>query len=219
MPKVAIDYSKTVIYHFVCQDTNIKCSYIGSTTRFIKRKASHKLECNMETSKHHHLKVYQTIRDNGGWINWEMKPLEEYPCENKTQQMIREQYWIDQLKPEMNCRASYLEGSNKSEKAKAHYEANKDKKKAYYKANIIHIKEIDKANKLKNAVSIKEKKKAFYEANKDKIKKYKNEKFTCECGIIYCQNHKSRHERTQKHLSYVAAKSSSRDHAPANAPA
>ena len=130
MPKVSMDYSKTIIYHFVCQDTNIKCSYIGSTTNFSKRKGQHKANCNMETAEHHHYKVYQTIRDNGGWTNWKMKPLEEFPCENKTQQMIREQHWIDQLKPELNCRASYLEGT-KLEKWKAYREANKDKIKEY----------------------------------------------------------------------------------------
>lgn len=96
MPKVAMDYSKTIIYHFVCKNELIKCSYVGSTTNFIKRKNQHKSACNNLENK---LQLYQTIRENGNWDNWIMKPLEEFPCENKTQQMIREQYWIDQLKP------------------------------------------------------------------------------------------------------------------------
>lgn len=107
MPRLAIDFSKTVIYHFVCKDEMIKCSYIGSTTNFNKRKCQHKRLCNIETASHHHLKIYQTIRLNGGWNNWDMKPLEEFPCENKTQQVIREQYWIDKLKPELNSRVAH----------------------------------------------------------------------------------------------------------------
>jgi spore germination cell wall hydrolase CwlJ-like protein len=37
-----------------------------------------------------------------------MKPLEEFQCENKIQQVIREQYWIVKLKPDMNCLPAYL---------------------------------------------------------------------------------------------------------------
>ena len=103
MPRVAMDFSKTVIYHFVCKDEMIKCSYVGSTTNFVKRKYQHKNACKLDKRK-----LYQTIRDNGGWDNWCMKPLEEFPCENKIQQFIREQYWIDKLKPEMNCLPAYL---------------------------------------------------------------------------------------------------------------
>lgn len=105
MPRVAIDFSKTVIYHFVCKDEMIKCSYVGSTTNFVKRKATHK--CSFHNDNKNHLKLYQTIRENGGWDNWELKPLEEFPCENKTQQVIREQFWIDQFKPDLNSRTSY----------------------------------------------------------------------------------------------------------------
>ena len=31
------------------------------------------------------MKVYQFIREEGGWKNWEMKPIEEYEWQNKTQ--------------------------------------------------------------------------------------------------------------------------------------
>ncbi len=125
MPRVAMDFSKTVIYHFVCKDEMIKCSYVGSTTNFNKRKNCHKTNCNNETLRDHHIKIYQTIKANGGWTNWEMKPLEEFPCENKTQQVIREQYWIDQLKPKMNCYKSY-QPLEQIEYNKAYYEVNKE---------------------------------------------------------------------------------------------
>lgn len=102
MPRVAMDYSKTVIYHFVCQDKTITCSYVGSTTNFVKRKYNHKSSYNNERAKNHMNKLYQTIRDNGGWANWEMVPLEEFSCENGIQQTMREQSWINKLKPELN---------------------------------------------------------------------------------------------------------------------
>jgi hypothetical protein len=166
MPRVAIDFSKTVIYHFVCKDTNVKSEYVGSTTNFNKRKNHHKNDCCYETSNHH-LKIYQTIRENGGWDNWDMVPLEEFSCENKTQQVIREQYWFDRLKPDMNSYVAYREGTTIKEKRKAYYE---EKYKAYREANADKLKEKKKAYREANADKIKEKKKAYREANADKIK-------------------------------------------------
>jgi hypothetical protein len=111
--------------------------------------------CHNEASKFYHLKIYQTIRDNGGWTNWDMKPLEEFPCENNTQQVIREQYWIDKLKPDMNCIVAYREGVNQYEKRKAYYVANKQA-----------ISEQHKAYRQENRQAISEKKKAYYQSKK-----------------------------------------------------
>jgi vacuolar-type H+-ATPase catalytic subunit A/Vma1 len=134
-----------------------------------------------------------------------MTPLEEFPCENNIQKIIREQYWIDQLKPEMNCKASYREGTE-IEKAKAYYEANaeslKEQKKVYYEANTDKIKEKMKVYREENTESIKEKKKVFREENSDKIKEQRSIKFTCECGVVICFDHKARHERSQKHQTF-----------------
>lgn len=113
MPRVAMDFSKTVIYHFVCKDEMIKCSYVGSTTNIVKRKYQHK--CSYNNDDKNHLKIYQTIRDNGGWNNWDLKPLEEFPCENYNQQVIREQFWIEHLKSDMNSRSSYTNPETRKE--------------------------------------------------------------------------------------------------------
>jgi len=102
MPRKAIDYSKTIMYNFVCSDKNITDTYVGHTTDFARRKSTHKCHCINETDKKHHLKLYQNIREKGGWENWTMTPLEEYPCENNLQARIREQYWMDILQAKMN---------------------------------------------------------------------------------------------------------------------
>ena len=109
MPRIAMDYGKVVMYHFVCQDPTQVARYVGSTTNFIKRKALHKCICNKPDHKDYGRNLYKTIRDNGGWDNWEMKPLEEFPCENHIQQQIREQYWLDKLLPTMNMNKAYIE--------------------------------------------------------------------------------------------------------------
>lgn len=162
-----MDFSKTIIYHFICKDETIKCSYVGSTTNFSKRKYAHKKRCDDETDRHYHIKVYQFIRENGGWINWEMKPLEEYSCENKTQQVIREQYWIDQLKPEMNCKVAYISVEDKKIKKKEYDEDNKEtihqNHKAWLEANKERTSEVQKKYREKNKVAIAENRKKYYE--------------------------------------------------------
>jgi hypothetical protein len=235
MPKVAMDYSKTVIYHFVCNDKTIKCSYVGSTTNFNKRKGDHKKCCNHETDKNYHYNVYQTIREHGGWSNWNMIPLEEFPCENGIQQMIREQYWINQLQPDLNCRASYREGETIAEKRKNDYKQNaekiKEKSKSYREENAETIKERKKKHYKKNAETIIEKQKEYYrqnaekikeyykqnaekkkekhkeynEKNKDKIKEKQSKKYTCDCGSNCSHSNKSSHEKSKKHLAYLKA--------------
>jgi hypothetical protein len=164
MPRVAMDFSKTVIYHFVCQDEMIKCSYVGSTTNIVKRKWSHKSICHNENAKNHNLKLYQTIRENGGWNNWELKPLEEFPCENYTQQVIREQFWIDQLKPELNCRPAYQPDTQK------YYQENREQRliqmKEYAETNREHLTEYHKKYHESNKDRLNKKSRDYYEKNK-----------------------------------------------------
>ena len=100
MPRKSINYSKTIIYHFVCNNPEITYTYVGNTTNYVNRKNKHKKDCHNE--KYQEQEVYKVINENGGWKNWEMVPLEEYPCENEIQARIREQYWIDTLKAKMN---------------------------------------------------------------------------------------------------------------------
>ena len=66
MPKVPMDYSKSVIYKICCRDKSITDVYIGSTTNFIKRKTLHKYNCTNEKSKGYNRYVYGFIRENCG---------------------------------------------------------------------------------------------------------------------------------------------------------
>jgi hypothetical protein len=122
-----------------------------------------------------------------------MKPLEEFPCENKTQQMIREQYWIEQLKPELNCRASYQTPEDV-----------KFKKKTYNKVNVEVIKEQQKEWYKENCETIKVKQKTYHQLNKNIILEKKSVKYTCECGSICRIGDKALHKRTMKHQSFIA---------------
>ena len=101
------DYTKTQIYKIVCKDSNITNFYIGSTTNWTKRKQNHKKCCNNENNKRYNLKIYQIIRSNGGFDNWNMILVEDYSCENRREAEKREQYWKDELKPDMNTNNAF----------------------------------------------------------------------------------------------------------------
>ncbi len=62
MPKEVIDYSNTIIYKIVCNDINIKDTYVGHTTNFVQRKYAHKQGVNNSKSYNYNSKLYKFIR-------------------------------------------------------------------------------------------------------------------------------------------------------------
>jgi predicted GIY-YIG superfamily endonuclease len=62
MPKVAIDYSNTIIYKIVCKDLNVKELYVGNTVNFRQRKTQHKKACVCESNKSQNLKIYKKLK-------------------------------------------------------------------------------------------------------------------------------------------------------------
>ena len=82
-------------YEIVCKDEDKDFIYIGSTKDFKNRKYQHKSACINQTDKQHYYQLYQFIRENGGWDNFNMNPIEICECETKTHARIREQFWIE----------------------------------------------------------------------------------------------------------------------------
>jgi hypothetical protein len=166
MPRLPIDYSKTIIYKIVCNDLNITDVYVGSTTDFIRRKRQHKTTCNNEKSKSYNYKVYQTIRCNGGWDNFTMIEIEKYSCIDSNEAHARERYYLELLNAKLNMviptrtRKEYCE-TNKNQLT--------EYSKRYYEDNKEQIAEYRKDNKEKN---IKYQKK-YYEDNKEQLAEYR----------------------------------------------
>ena len=141
MPKINIDYSKTVIYKIVCNDENVDYLYIGSTTNFTKRKACHKSCCNNINSIKHNQKKYVKIRENGGWENFKMIEVEKYSCNDKREAEKREEELRKELKANINIRRCYL-----SEEQKRQFKKEIDKNYRENNKNKIQVqkKEYDK---------------------------------------------------------------------------
>ena len=158
MPKKPIDYSKTIMYHFVCEDSSIINEYVGHTTDWSSRKRSHKSDCK---GRRKDCYKYKIINENGGWENWRMVPLEEYSCENEIQARIREEYWRKELKADMNSRRAY----------RTQEELKEDKKKSNIKQRLIFNK--SRVEKYKTDPTHREKRlnieKVRYENNKEQI--------------------------------------------------
>ena len=102
MPKESINYENTVIYKIVCRDLSVEDVYVGHTTNFAKRKNQHKKNCHNDKSKSYHLKIYETIRQNGGWNNWDMIEIEKFKCNDANEATARERFYYDKLQPSMN---------------------------------------------------------------------------------------------------------------------
>ena len=102
MPKLPMDYSNTYFYKLVCKDTNISDCYVGHTTHFAKRKNHHKYCCITPSDQSYNHNVYQFIRNNGGWDNWEMILIEKEDCENHLDALKKERYYKEQLNATLN---------------------------------------------------------------------------------------------------------------------
>ncbi len=215
MPITKIDYSNTTIYKLCCKDLDIKEIYVGHTTDMRRRKYRHKSCCINETAKGHNYNVYQYIRENGGWDNFDMIEVERYNAIDGYDATKRERYWIDELKATLNCKLptrthkEYREDNKEiiSEQRKNHYSNNKEKiseyQKQYFKNNMDKINERNKEyNKNHKEMRFKISHK-YYENNKEVISEKTKEKITCECGCVCRKDTLSKHIKTINHIKLI----------------
>jgi hypothetical protein len=160
------------IYKICCDDCP-EFVYVGSTKAFRERKRRHKSRVNTSRKE----KLYNTIRENGGWDNWRMVIIEDCGEISFTEARIKEEEHRAKLNANLNMVKCYQteEGykERKKESDKEYYENNKDKKQEYR------------------------------EKNKEKIMEWKTQKVTCECGRTFRISNKARHEQTKIHKKLI----------------
>ena len=142
MPKLPINFQNTIIYKLCCFDPDVKEIYIGYSTQLTVRKGSHKASCNNPTDNNHNYKVYQYIRANGGWNNWDMVLVEKYPCNDKLEAKQREQFYISNLHSTLNSINSIQSETYHQEYRETHIKESADyrnthvqEKKEWYRVN------------------------------------------------------------------------------------
>jgi len=156
--------------------------YIGSTSDFKTRMRKHKSNCNNEKSKDSNMFLYQYIRQNGGWEEFNKQIIYECEVEDKYEKLKIEGEWIKKYENTLNKHNSYG-CKGRKENDKRYREQNKDKKKEYYE---------------KNKDTIKEYEKEYREQNKDKLNEKARQKVNCpQCDKELNKSSLTRHIKTQ----------------------
>ena len=174
--------SHYIFYKIVCEDCP-DYIYIGSTKSYRSRKNQHKNACNNENYKNHNSKIYKTLRDNGGWENWNMIIIDEGKELTFIQARIKEEELRLKYNGNLNSYKAYRTEEEKKQYDKDYYENNKDilkeKKREYDLNNKEKRKEYNEKNKEKikeynekNKDILKEKRKEYNENNKEEKKQY-----------------------------------------------
>jgi hypothetical protein len=185
MPKNELDYSSTIIYKINCKDECIKDLYVGHTTNFVQRKKQHKMACNNLYNK---CKLYETIRNNGGWENWNMEIVNFFNCVDIYEARKKEQEYFLSLNANLNSIEPFPNSKQKQEKKSIKYE---NENLAKYSCDICNIKTNNRKDYKKHILTVKHSK--MIEdcsndiQNENTIpKKSTNEKdFECLCGRKY----------------------------------
>jgi len=99
------------IYKLYCD--GVDEFYIGSSSDMKERKRFHKYDCKNPNLRKYNSKVYQYIRENKGFDKWKFEILETALFENKTALRVREQHYINLLKPSLNSQKAYITGEEK----------------------------------------------------------------------------------------------------------
>ena len=149
-------------------------SYVGSTKNFKRRRRLHKSVCKNPKDKGHNYPVYQFIRANGGWDEFEMIKLFDVTVKNKKQLHKIERQAIEDYGGTLN---TTVPGRTGKEYMAEYREKNREKYRELAKKS--------------------------YEKNKEKIKSIREEKVECECGSITRRGEVSRHMKSKKHQNFT----------------
>ena len=187
-----VNYKNSIIYKLCCKDPTITEIYIGSTTSFRARKCGHKTTCTNEKSRGHNIYVYQFIRENGGWENWDMIQIESCCVDDRHELESQERLWIEELGASLN---KYIPTRTMKEYRCDNKESIRLRMKEYRKENKEVIATQGKEYRKENIQRYKE----YREENRQKYK----EKITCECGSVVNKFGTPRHKRTKKHQKWV----------------
>jgi len=155
------------IYKICCDDLP-NYNYVGSTKAFRQRKNEHKSRLNKGDTK----KIYNTIRENGGWDNWRMVILEDLGEVSFIEARIKEEEHRVKLNANMNSKKCYTTEEEKKEYSKEYFLINKEKLNQKGKEWRENNKEYYKKYSQDNNETIKLKWKTWYNNNKEHVLNY-----------------------------------------------
>ena len=149
--------------------------YIGSTCKTLSARLSeHKSDYKRYLDGRKNYVTSYKILEND---NFDIVLLENLVnCKSKDELHQKERYYIDN----MECVNKVIPGRTKKEYMKKHYQENKEQYKEYNKEH--YLQNLKESLQIKSQIVV-----------------------NCPCGINYKgPNHKTRHERTKKHIDNMA---------------
>ena len=157
-----------IIYKMAMSESD-NTVYVGSTTDLRRRKYNH-----ASTSLHAPSKVYQYIRDNGGFQHFDLFEIERIEFTDKHQLYERERFHLEQLR---NSGVIIL---NKNIPNRTH--------KQYYQDNRTDI-----------ILNVRD----YQNTHRPLILEQKNRRIMCACGDNHNYSNKINHFKTERHKSYL----------------
>jgi hypothetical protein len=209
MATSTIDYSNTIIYKLRCNDPVITNFYVGHSADFESRKKNHKNCCNNPrnfTDNKYNNKVYEFIRNHGGFKNWCFIIIETANLKNEKEAVDLERYYYDLLKPTLNTYRPTITPEEKRQQ-------NKEQQKNSGRYEIYEC--VCGGSLCKHSLNTHNKTathRAYVLANStpDEIIEYNkhyppHEIVKCACGHTVYKPDLNRHLRSLFHCEYVAA--------------
>ena len=197
-------YNNTKIYKMY--DLIYGNFYIGSSTNILsKRLAKHKQDSKIFQDR----TVYKIFNEIG-WENVKIVLIEEHYLENKEQQLREEDRVLQMFLDDEKCLNSLRplvpldeQLRRKKERYYEDHEKKLNRMKVYRKEHIeklkLQVKEHYQEHK-QEALDYQEK---YRNENRQKMRDRDNEKYICGCGTTNSHGHKSRHEKTKKHIAWL----------------
>jgi hypothetical protein len=171
-----------IFYKIIPKNNYINYCYVGHTTNIANRNRQHKKHVENDNYNKSHYKLYQTIRHNGGWDEWEMLEIEKLNSITKLEARIREQELIEQHNANLNTLNAYISEEQRKE-------LKKQITNKYRQENKELLKEQTKKYKEEHKEIITEQMKKYREENKEKIYEKTKE---------YRENNKEKYQEQQK---------------------
>ena len=182
--------------------------YVGSTTKTLlsQRMTAHRGDYSKWKKEKRHFTTSFLIFDKYGLENCNIILIENVEnCNSKNDLHAREAHHIKTLKcvnkviPNRTTK-EYLEDTK-------YYEHNKEHcqqwRKQHYEKNKEQMTQKNKQYQEKNKEKIKQQRKEHRETNKQIIKEKKLKQCVCSCGSTYSHCSKARHERSNKHQTFL----------------
>ena len=153
--------------------------YIGSTGKTLNERLSgHKHEYKkFQERKTDYTSSFEILE----FKDYSIQLIESKECETKQNRGIIEGYHILNNPTAVN---KYMPGRTKQQWISENKQQTSEYQKRYYQNNREYVK-----NRVKQQYQ--------------NIKEHLNEKHICQCGKIYSTHHKTRHEKSQKHINYI----------------